>query len=84
MMPALLLDTRNCTLRPCWPPADSVNTCVAMPDRSAITTQGPKFSPGKLLAARSRHPSCSCYEAIPVALPPPFKTHPLEPAAKSP
>jgi hypothetical protein len=44
MMPALLLATRNCTLRPCWPPADSVNACVASSDCAAITTQGPKFS----------------------------------------
>ena len=84
MMPALLLDTRNCAHQPCWLSADRADACVITPDCFAITTQRPKFSSEKMLAARSRHRSCSCYQAIPTALPLPFKTHALEPAAKSP
>jgi len=84
MMPARLLDTRNCAHHPCWLSADSLDACVATPDWSAIRTQRRKFSSEKMLAAHSRYRSCSCREATPVALPLPFKTHALKPAAKSP
>jgi hypothetical protein len=84
MMPALLLDPRNSAHHPCWLSADSTDAYVATPDCSAIRTQRRKFSSEKMLAARSRHRSCSCYQAIPTAPPLPFKTHALEPAAKSP
>jgi hypothetical protein len=84
MMPALLLDPRNSSHHPCWLSADRADACVITPDCSAIRTQRRKFSSEKMLAARSRHRSCSCGHEILTALPLPFKTHAPEPAAKSP
>jgi hypothetical protein len=82
MMPAL--DTRNCPHHPCWLSADRADACVIMPDCSAIRNPKTQILIGKNARSSFTPPICSCYQAIPTALPLPFKTHPLEPAAKSP
>ena len=84
MMPAALLDTRNRLHRSCWLSAGSAKACLAKSDASAFRTQTRQLSSRKMLTAHSYYRPGSSNTAIRAALPVRFKTHALEPAAKSP